>query len=347
MANVVFGRLVGMKPSDLTGRNIAHILQVDNLDDTIFGQVIREHRTIQSSGHQREPLRSSQLHASPIMQDGDVVGVRLFGTLPTERDAKPPVTRIPMEIAPAFDHLKRFASVAAHEVGNALSTIFATAQLLQSIVPDEPSVNRLAGRIETATKHAMLIMDDLKLLGTPMRQTKVVDINETLQEIAETMNAEALAAGVQITLRLDPNLPAITSDHGRLRQVFTNLVKNGLDAISERNSETTDKTESYGIERQPLCKLIIRSGIRKNGTVEVSFFNHGTPIVPELRERLFEPFFSTKPGGVGLGLSICREIIEGHGGTLDFRSSTRFGTFFRVRLPAYIPQENDGADPTS
>lgn len=216
----------------------------------------------------------------------------------------------------SLEDIKRFAAFAAHELGNSLAAIIATAQLLRARPHDPASVVRLASRIEAIASEMSDGLTDFKLLGTPIRRDSVSSINTLAAEAAERLASLAHQHGVSVDLRLDPTIPPILCDRRGLERVYVNLIKNALEAVS-------------GVTTYPVVVKTRKS----RGYACILVYNRGTPIPKELQRRMFEPFFSTKPHGSGLGLVITREIVAGHGGTLRFRSGPKLGTLFRVRFP--------------
>jgi len=217
----------------------------------------------------------------------------------------------------SLDDLKRFAATAAHEMGNSLAAIIATAQLLRASAHDPAVVARLADRIEAVANKMAEAITDLKVLGSPIRRERGVSLNELVSEAAERLMPIAQRDGLTLKLDLDRTLPALVCDRRSVERVFINLIKNALEA-------------ARGVTSAP---VVVRSR-RKGAYAVVTVYNRGTPIPRELQEHLFKPFFSTKPHGSGLGLVISREIVvDGHGGTISFHSGSRLGTAFTVKFP--------------
>jgi len=117
---------------------------------------------------------------------------------------------------------------------------------------------------------------------------------------------------------LDPDVPPVRGDPVQLQQVLINLTLNALDAVSISTSER---------------EAAIRT-VRNNGDVEVHVSDTGPGLAPEVQQRLFEPFFSTKPHGLGMGLTIVRSIVERHNGRLHAENRPAGGALFTVTLPA-------------
>jgi signal transduction histidine kinase len=118
---------------------------------------------------------------------------------------------------------------------------------------------------------------------------------------------------------LDPNLPAIEGDPVQLQQVLLNLAINAFDAM--RDSPTSKR------------KVVIATQSNGDGTVRTSVRDYGVGVPEEMRDRIFDPFFSTKTEGLGMGLAIVRSIVESHGGTITAENADGGGTRFEFFLP--------------
>jgi len=225
------------------------------------------------------------------------------------------VTAIPS--ATSLDDLKRLAAVAAHEMGNSLAAIIATAQLLRASAHDPAVIARLADRIETIARQMVDAISDLKVLGATPRREHGVCLNELVREAAERVLPIAQKDGLRLELDLDPALPTLACDRRGVMRVLINLIKNALEA-------------ARGATTEP---VVVRSR-RRGPFASITVYNLGKPIPPGVREQIFKPFFSTKPHGSGLGLFISREIVvDGHNGAISFHSGPRLGTAFCVKLP--------------
>ena len=144
------------------------------------------------------------------------------------------------------------------------------------------------------------------------------DINEVVSGIASMMLIEAKQSGATLVLELSDRIPCVCADTLLLEQVILNLARNAFEAMHE-----TPPGER---------RLTIRSHVKNNDTVIVEFIDRGRGIDPQLEANLFTPFFSTKPQGMGLGLHICRSIIEAHGGHVWTSRNADKGATFRFSL---------------
>ncbi|MFL5338209.1 MAG: sensor histidine kinase [Geminicoccaceae bacterium] len=157
-----------------------------------------------------------------------------------------------------------------------------------------------------------------------------------LAEAAGTLAlVDARERGVHVSFRFGPRLPPVRVDRVQIHQVLFNLMRNALEAMAQSDQGT-------GTVRPPRGRheLIVTAAADEPGMVDVAIADTGPGLTPEMADHLFSPFVSTKPDGVGLGLSICRSIIEAHGGRLWVEPNQGRGAVFRFTLPA----ESSGED---
>jgi signal transduction histidine kinase len=146
-----------------------------------------------------------------------------------------------------------------------------------------------------------------------------VDLNEVVMDAVRMASPDALLHSCQLETSLDANLPSVNSDPIQLQQVLLNLVINAFDAMRD----TPISNRKVAIATQP----------NEDGTVRISVRDYGLGISEEMRDRLFDPFFSTKTEGLGMGLAIVRSIIESHGGTITAENADGGGARFEFVLP--------------
>jgi two-component system, NtrC family, sensor kinase len=217
----------------------------------------------------------------------------------------------------------RISAQVAHEVRNPLSSIGLNVDLLDDAVnrasfetPEKArevkdvlrSVHREIDRLTEITE------DYLKMARLPNPSLAKESVNEVLCGVLDFSKEELERAQVTVVRELDPALPKTLADEGQLRQVFLNLLRNSREAMSDGGT------------------LKVHSSV-SNGHVQVVIQDTGRGMTDEVRRRIFEPFFSTKKGGNGLGLSVSRQILQAHGGSIDCESAEGRGTTFVIRLP--------------
>jgi len=195
----------------------------------------------------------------------------------------------------------------AHEVNQPLTAIvtygsFCLRQLAGEATPNLQKLQEVIGEIVNDGTRASAVISRIRALlmkGTPERVE--LDINEIIQEAVILMRNEVSRNRISLRTDLAPDLPRILGDSVQLQQVLINLITNSIDAmrtIADRPRE-----------------LLIRSGKNPDGVL-IQVRDSGTGLDPEQADRIFAPFFTTKPQGIGMGLSISRSIIESHGGRL-------------------------------
>jgi len=147
-----------------------------------------------------------------------------------------------------------------------------------------------------------------------------VEINAAIREIVELTRGEAVKSGVSVRTDLAEGLPAVLGDHVQLQQVILNLIMNGIEAMAAVGEESRE--------------LLITSRKDDEGGVRVAVADTGPGLAAGALEQVFAAFYTTKPGGLGLGLSICRTIIEAHDGRLWASANEPRGAVFQFTLPA-------------
>jgi signal transduction histidine kinase len=207
----------------------------------------------------------------------------------------------------------------AHEIKNPLSTIGLNLQLLKEDLPqDDPNHGRLVSRLNSVTRETARlrdILDDfMRFAGRIELEMAPVDVGEMLEELVDFFAPQAQLAKVQ--LRLDKPRESLVAkiDERHLKQTILNLMLNAVQAM-------TDGGE------------LILSAKRDGEQAVIDVIDTGPGIPTEPVTRIFDAYYSTKPGGTGLGLAIAKRIVESHGGTITIQSQVGKGTDFTIRLP--------------
>jgi len=168
-----------------------------------------------------------------------------------------------------------------------------------------------------ASLHANQIIAAIRELykKTPTEHL-MVQINDVVREVLESVQDELRVDGVIATTEYQENIPEIHASYTQIQQVILNLVENAIEAM-----------RSVAPEKR---RLRLVTGFDGNTGVSVYVQDSGAGISPDRQDRIFEPFFTTKPSGTGLGLSICRTIMEDHGGELRLSKTDSRGTSFEL-----------------
>jgi signal transduction histidine kinase len=215
----------------------------------------------------------------------------------------------------------------AHEVGNPLTSISSLVQMLQRRDCDAYTREKLAlvsGQLQRIQKTLRELVTFSRPASTQRSHAALADILDEALGILKYYKGTKHRA---IAVDVPADLPPLFGVRDQLVQVFLNLVLNAVDA-----------TERGG--------RIEVSARRQGGALEVSVRDDGAGIAPEQAARLFQPYFTTKKHGTGLGLFVTRKLVADHGGTVDFESRPGEGTIFRVRLPVSAERGTRNAEPT-
>ncbi|MBU1152641.1 PAS domain S-box protein [bacterium] len=212
----------------------------------------------------------------------------------------------------------QIASEAAHEIKNPLAVIKAGLYYLEKILPENETAQKTLFRMNEATQRAVTYINDLlNFSKPPVMALKPVDLHKVIEDSINELHQEMLA-GIAIEKDFALDVPLLTADPDQLKQVFVNLIKNGVEAMREKG-KLKIKSEKLKIKEEEI--------------VQVSISDTGRGITKEDLKHIFDPFFTTKGKGTGLGLAICQRIIEAHKGGIEVKSEVGKGTMFVVRLP--------------
>jgi PAS domain S-box-containing protein len=229
-------------------------------------------------------------------------------------------------------HANRVASIGqltasiAHEVNQPIGATVANAQAalrwLDRPTPELDEAKQALGRIVRDGARAGAVVDGIRRLirRTPLRDD-LVDINAAVSAVIVLARSEATKNDVSVRMDLAEGLPLVQGDRVEFQQVILNLTINAVEAMS-------------GVEGER--ELLIRTGENEAGEIVVSVSDSGPGVAPATIEHLFKAFFTTKANGLGLGLSICRSIVEAHGGRLWASANTPRGAAFQFTLPSQL-----------
>ncbi len=236
----------------------------------------------------------------------------------------------------------KMSAVITHEVRNPLSSIGLNTELLTELVddlaaevsgsaPGREVASRAADSVEEARSLCASITNEvdrltaiteeyLQFARLPKPKLQLDKLSRIVHSLAEFEREQLLKRGVELQLDVAARLPSVQVDEAQMRQALLNLIRNAAEAVEEDGGEVT---------------IRIRQ-VRREGSarVELSVSDTGPGIPEEARAKLFEPFFSTKQGGTGLGLALTHQIIHEHGGELRVESAAGEGATFIIDLPA-------------
>jgi len=217
------------------------------------------------------------------------------------------------------------AAGVAHELNQPLTAIANYAQACERLLgkpgADLADVRAALREIAAQAARAGEIIRRLRSLARPHNLERAPgEVNGVIREILELMQTDARLHRAQLRLELAENLPMLMIDRVQIQHVILNLVRNSL--------------EAFGPTDGRVAAITIRTRRTPAGEVEVAICDNGPGLAEEALGRMFDPFFSTKQSGTGLGLPISNTVVRNHGGTLGYRPNEPGGACFYFRLPA-------------
>jgi len=209
--------------------------------------------------------------------------------------------------------LGQMASSFVHEFRNPLTSIMGFSRLLKEDYPDLPYLDIILNELNQLNfRVSQFLLASRK--GTVDQASETIHIEELIEEILGFLYPAIVNVNAEISCEIDPEC-VVTGNREELRQVIINIIANALDAL----------------QKVPVNKQIVIQAMQADGDSVIRIANNGDPIPPDLLPVIFEPFFTTKKGGTGIGLYVCKEIIERYNGTITCQS-TEEQTSFTIRF---------------
>jgi PAS domain S-box-containing protein len=318
-------KVVGMHVSDIVGRQTFDRVVKPNLVRCLAGEEVSFAEWFDNPGGRKYWL----VTYSPLKLESERVDAALAvardlteQTLASEklRDAR-------IELA----HVNRVTTIGqltasiAHEVNQPIGALVTNAHVaLRMLDAESPDLKQAREVLDDIIKDGRRASDVIQRIRALVRkspaQADELDINEVIGETLALARSEILRNDVSLQTQLERDLPPIRGDRVQLQQVIMNLVMNAIEAISSLAEGTRE--------------LQIRTGKDEKDSIAITVRDSGPVLKPEALDRFFEAFYSTKPTGMGIGLSICRSIIEAHEGRILASANVPCGATFYITLPA-------------
>ncbi len=230
----------------------------------------------------------------------------------------------------------------AHEIKNPLSTIGLNLQLLRERLGDLPedqadsATARIDSVIEETERLRGILQDFLSFAGRVQLSPQPLDLTDVIEQVIDFYRPQAAASGIELRSELDPNTGEVLLDPTLFKQALLNLLINATQAMvaARYHNQTHGGASTLTIRTRPL-----------RDEVDIHVVDNGPGIDDETRSQMFQPYFSTRRGGTGLGLPTARRILEEHGGYIDVSAELGKGSDFVVHLPREGPSKAE--EPTA
>lgn len=220
--------------------------------------------------------------------------------------------------------MAEMAASIAHELNQPLTAVVTHAYACREWLRGEPvnvekAVATAEKIVQESTRASSVVSRVRALFRKETQAREPADMNRLIQDLVRVLRDEAIRREITIRLGLAADLPRLEMDQIQIQQVLRNLVMNAMEAMDQVT---------------PPREINIRSGKQGDGGIQVTLEDRGPGVAAEIAPRIFEPFFSTKPEGTGMGLAICRSIVEAHDGRLWAENSPQGGAVFRFTVGA-------------
>ena len=326
--NEVAYRIFGLTPSpDDIGRPYTEVLRdVPDVTRIVSGAFEMSHlpnraelrlkRTGKVIGYTLSQVRDT---------DGEITGATLFFKDLTRVEQLEERERLRDRLAA----LGEMAAAIAHEVKNPLAGIEVMAGLLKrQLAGNEDALSILNDIIKEAKMANAIVLEVLDFVRPIRLQVEHTTLADCVDDAITMAESHVPRRGIEVRMSLPKDLPSIQGDPHQLRQIFINLLTNAFEAMDGKGTVTIAARQLPAEE-----EVTVGSDVHAVPMIQVEVFDDGPGIPAEVMEKIFSPFFTTKPQGSGLGLAIVRKIVDAHDGRIDVSARPQGGTRFRVTLP--------------
>jgi two-component system sensor kinase FixL len=265
-------------------------------------------------------IKNGQLKNGAKKQKGAEKQIKVDATLIRKKEIEILKQREDLLHVTRVGKLAEFVSSLAHEISQPLTAILSYAQAAQRMLADrEPKLQEILQYIVNDDQRAANVIQRMRsLLKKSNPEIKPLDINAIVNETVMLITTDANVRSAIIKVELDTDLPVVRGDRIQLQQVLLNLISNSFDAMENIQGER---------------EILIRTSRKDASTIIVEVKDSGCGIPEKNMSKLFTRFFTSKPDGLGMGLSISRSIIEAHGGRLDVKNNPDRGATFYFTIP--------------
>ena len=239
-----------------------------------------------------------------------------------------------MQHAQKLESLGILAGGIAHDFNNLLVGILGNVSIARDELPNGASADEVLGDIEASARRAAeLTTQLLAYAGKGRFHVAQLDLAATVREMAPLIQS-AISRRATLELEIDDTTPMIAADATQMRQVIMNLIANASESLDDRGGQITLRTGVTQLDDVALTRVVGADGIRPGEFVFLEVTDTGIGMSVDTLARLYDPFFTTKFTGRGLGLAATLGIVRGHRGALEVQSAPGSGTTFRVLFPA-------------
>jgi PAS domain S-box-containing protein len=338
--------LLGLRPHDVISRNAAmNMIHPDDREDAVAalraaaisgGFASCEFRIIRPGDGQIRWVRCrASAHGDYRGATAEISG--MFADITEQKAAESELAQQRQEIAhrQRVSMLGELSGGIAHELVQPLSAILSNAEAARILLTrDPPDLNEVVEALDDIISENSRASDVIHRLRGLLKKSEArfepADINAIVSSTLRLLHNELIKRGIKTSTDLTPGLPPVMADAIQLQQLLLNLILNASDAM---------------VDVVPAGrKLAITTRVKDIDQVQVEISDSGTGLAAADRQRIFQPFFTTKERGLGIGLSLCSAIVKAHGGALSLDNNTVGGATATITLPLCLPKRQEAAE---
>jgi signal transduction histidine kinase len=326
--NEVAYRIVGLEPNPADiGRPYMDVLKdVPDVTRIIAGAFELSHLPNRAELRLKRTGKVIGYTLSQVRDDrGRVTGATLFFKDLTRVEQLEERERLRDRLAA----LGEMAAAIAHEVKNPLAGIEVMAGLLKrQLAGNEDALSILSDIIKEAKMANAIVIEVLDFVRPIRLQVEHVAVAEVIRDAVSMADSHVRRGRIEVAVAVPDELPFMQGDPHQLRQIFTNLLTNAFEAMDGRGQVSISATQLAAED-----EVAVGSDVKAVPMIQVEVSDTGPGVTPDVMDKMFSPFFTTKPQGSGLGLAIVRKIVDAHDGRIDVSARPEGGARFRVTLP--------------
>jgi len=346
--NTRMAELTGYQPDEMIGKRAYELLLPDREWDRARGRTEARRRGISERYvvqlHRKDGLLFwAEVSAQPYRDhQGNIVGTLGTNTgITSSKKAAEEREHLEAQVrhAQKLESLGVLAGGVAHEFNNLLTSMLGHAALAYRKLPADSPARRNIEQIETAAQRAAdLTKQMLAYSGKGQLVMRLINLTKLVEEMEHLLRT-VISKKATLRYSLTEELPAVEGDPGQLRQVVMNLITNASDALGERGGTIAISTGRMHVKLEQITEFVLGENIADGEYVLLEVSDSGCGMDAQTKARIFDPFFSTKFSGRGLGLAAVLGIVRGHGGAIRVKSELRRGTTFTVLFPPSSERE--------
>ncbi|MCX8033629.1 MAG: ATP-binding protein [Thermoleophilia bacterium] len=328
----------GRPREEVVGHNVLESLRLKHFEqaEQLLSELLRDPHPVRLETDEVLPDGRHvfhEHHLGPLLDGNRCIGFVVHSVDVTERHQREQLMREQewqLMQARKMEALGRMAGGVAHDLNNLLAVISGNLQLLAAVAGSDDRVQESLQELQEAVGEATHLIKNLLALSRGQKLNPVVaDLGEVLRSLTRLLRSQ-VGRGVTLAVEVETNVPKVVVDVSQMIQVITNLVLNARDAVGQRG-EIKVSLERLDLETD----MPTGQGVVPVGTYAVVHVaDTGCGMDQETQEHLFEPFYTTKKEGTGLGLAVVYSVVQQSGGYIWFETELGKGTTFHVALPA-------------